>query len=365
MPIVDQSRFRKKDFLLLGPMWLLSLILPDPLPRWRRRHPKRDLFYLLVIIVLPLVWSDPHMHHVMILAGIHAILALGLALFIGYAGQISLGHGSFFGIGAYTTAILTTQHGWPPLLALGASGVTAAGFAYLIGKPILRLKAYFLALATLGFGEIFLVIARESHGLTGGVVGIFGIPWFSLAGFSFDTYVKQYYLVWGILVGLLVFSRNLTRSKMGRAFLAVAASEEATASVAIDVPRVKIAAFILAAVFAGFAGSLFASVMSTANPDAFGLSLSVLIVMMVILGGMGNLYGPVAAAVFLTWMTDRLAAYQEYSLPAYGVILILLLIFFPDGIGSRLGTRFVYLISYWPKKRRRNEREVDGIIGNK
>ncbi len=357
---MDQSGFRKKDFLLLGPLWLLSLILPDPLPRWRRSHPKRGLLYVAVIVLLPLVWSDPHVQHVMIFAGINAILALGLALFLGYAGQISLGHGAFFGIGAYTTAILTTRHGWPTLLAFAASGMTAAAFAYLIGKPILRLKTYFLALATLGFGEIFLVIVRESQTLTGGIVGIFGVPWFSSGGFAFDTYLKQYYLVWGVLAGLLLFSKNVIRSRMGRAFLTVAASEEAAASVAIDVSRVKIGAFVLAAAFAGLAGSLFACVISTANPDAFGLSLSVLIVMMVILGGMGNLYGPVAGAVFLTWLTDRLAVYQEYSLPAYGVIFILLLIFFPDGIGARLGMRFVYLISYWPKKRRRDERKVDG-----
>lgn len=355
--MVEQTKkeFRKRDLFYLWPMWLLSLILPDPLPHLKKEFRKRDLFYLGGLLFLPLIWSDPHLHHLMVLAGINAILALGLSLFLGYAGQISLGHAAFFGIGAYTTAILTTRYAFSTFVAFWFSAVAAGTLAYLIGRPILKLKGYFLALATLGFGEIFLVIVRESRGLTGGVIGIFGIPWFSLAGFSFDTYLKQYYLIWGVLIGLLLFSKNLVRSKMGRAFLALAASEDATASVGINVAQIKIGVFVIGAAFAGFAGSLFACVMSTANPETFGLNLSVLIVMMVILGGMGNLYGPIAGAIFLTYLMDILSSYQEYSLPIYGVILILLLIFFPDGIGTRLGMRFIYLISYWPKKKRRDE----------
>ena len=185
---------------------------------------------------------------------------------------------------------------FPTFVAFWASAVSAAVIAYLIGRPILKLKGYFLALATLGFGEIFLVIVRESTDLTGGVIGIFGIPWFSVMGFSFDTYLKQYYLTWGVLIGLFIFSKNLVRSKMGRALLAVAASEDAASSVGINVARIKLEIFVLGAAFAGLAGSLFACVMSTANPEAFSLGLSVLIVMMVILGGMGNLYGPICRA---------------------------------------------------------------------
>jgi branched-chain amino acid transport system permease protein len=355
--MVEQTKreFRRRDLFFLGPMWLLSLILPDPLPHLKKEFQKRDLFYLAALLGLPLIWSDSHFHYLMVLAGIYAILALGLSLFLGYAGQISLGHAAFFGIGAYTTAILSTRYGLPAFVNFWASAVAAALMAYLIGRPILKLKGYFLAVATLGFGEIFLVLVKELRSLTNGVIGIFGIPWFTLAGFTFDTYLKQYYLIWGVLIGLLLFSKNLVRSKIGRAFLAVAVSEDAAASIGISVAQIKLGAFIMGAAFAGFAGSLFVSVMSAANPESFGLNLSILVVMMVILGGMGNLYGPIAGAIFLTWLTDLLGSYQEYSLPIYGMILILLLIFFPDGIGTRLGMRFVYLISYWPKKKRREE----------
>ncbi len=351
----SQRDFRKRDVFYLVPLWLISLIAPDPYLYHKKEFKKKDLFYLGAICLAPLIWSDPHFLHLMVLAGIYAILALGLSLFMGYAGQISLGHAAFFGIGAYTTAILTTRHGFSPFVGFWASALSAGLFAYLIGRPILKLKGYFLALATLGFGEIFLVIVRESTQLTGGVIGIFGIPWFSAMGFSFDTYLKQYYLTWGVLVGLFIFSKNLVRSKVGRSLLAVAASEDAASSVGIDVAKTKLNIFVLGAAFAGLAGSLFACVMSTANPEPFSLGFTILIVMMVILGGMGNIYGPIAGAVLLTWLTDMLSKYQEYSLPIYSVILILLLIFFPDGIGTRLNVRVVYLIGYWAKKKRRDE----------
>jgi branched-chain amino acid transport system permease protein len=349
-----QSEFRKRDLLYTGGLWLISLILPDPhLPYRKELIKKRDFLYLGALLLLPLIFPNPHFYYVMVLAGIYAVLSVGLSLFLGYAGQISLGHAAFFGIGAYTTAILTTQYGVTSVGAFGMAAAAATAAAYLIGKPILKLKGYFLALATLGFGEIFLVMVREARGLTGGVSGIFGVPWFSAAGFTFDTSLKQYYLVWGVLIGLVLFAKNLVRSKMGRALLAVAASEDAAASVGINVARVKLGVFVISAAFAGLAGSLFAGVMSTASPDAFGLGLSVLIVMMVIIGGMGTLYGPIFAAIFLTWLMDVLGGYQEYSLPLFGVVFILLLIFFPDGVGTRLNARLIYLISYWGRKRRR------------
>ena len=358
--MVDSSKkdYRKRDYLYLLPLWLLSLIVPDAEDLYsyqRKEFKRRDVFYLGIFLILPLVWNDLHFHHLMVLAGVNAILALGLSLFLGYAGQISLGHAAFFGIGAYTTAILTTQYGLSPFLAFWASAASASVIAYLIGRPLLKLKGYFLALATLGFGEIFLVFVKESQPLTGGVIGIFNIPWFSIAGFLFDTYLKQYYLIWGVLIGLLLFSKNLVRSKMGRALLAIAVSEDAAKSIGINAVKLKTEIFVLSAAYAGFAGSLFVCVMSIANPDTFSLGLSTLIVMMVILGGMGNLYGPIFGSIFLTGLMDLLGKYQEWSLPIYGVLFILLLIFFPEGIGKRLGIRLIYLISYFPKKKRREE----------
>lgn len=354
----SQRDFRKRDILYVVPLWFLHLILPNPVPHRKKDFQKRDIVYLLLILLLPLICSDGHIHFLMVLAGINAILALGLSLFLGYAGQISLGHAAFFGIGAYTTAILTTRYGISPFFSFWVSGFISAIFAYLIGRPLLKLKGYFLALGTLGFGEIFLVFVRESYDLTGGVIGIFNIPWFSIGGFVFDTYLRQYYLIWGVLIVLFLFSKNLVRSKMGRALLAISASEEGAASLGVDVTKMKVGSFVIGAGFAGFAGNLYACIMSTANYETFSLNLSTLIVLMVILGGMRNLYGPIAGAIFITWLMDVLGSYMEYSLPIFGVILILLLIFFPEGFGERLGMRFIYLISFFPRKRRRDEGKI-------
>src|SRR4030065_1739528 len=245
--MVDKTKkeFRKRDLFYLVPLWLLSLIAPDPYLYHKKEFKKKDLFYLGAIGLAPLIWSDTHFHHLMVLAGIYAILALGLSLFVGLACAISWGHSAFFGIGAYTTAILTTRYGFPPFLAFWISPFVAALAAYLIGRPILKLKGYFLAIATLGFGEIFQVIVRESTVLTGGVIGIFDIPFFSIGGFSFDTYLKQYYLTWGVLLGLFLYSKNLVRSKMGRAFLAVAASEEAASTIGIKGAQTKLGVFVI------------------------------------------------------------------------------------------------------------------------
>jgi len=128
--------------------------------------------------------------------------------------------------------------------------------------------------------------------------------------------------------------------------------------VGINVPKTKLDIFVLGAAFAGWAGSLFVCIMSTASPEAFSLGFTILVVMMVILGGMGNLYGPIAGAILLTWLMDILSKYQEYSFPVYSVILILLLIFFPDGIGTRLNVRIIYLIGYWAKKRKRDKGKI-------
>jgi len=247
---------------------------------------------------------------------------------MGYAGQISLGHARLLWNRCLYTAILTTRYALPTFVAFWASAVSAAAMAYFIGRPILKLKGYFLALATLGSEKYFwssfgsLLTLRWSHR------DLLAIPWFLSWG-SPSILILNSIISFGSTHRIFVFSKNLVRSKIGRALLAVAASEDAAQSVGINVPRIKLEIFVLGAAYAGMAGSLFACIMSIANPEAFSLGLTVLIVMMVILGGMGNLYGPVAGAILLTWLMDILSKYQEYSLPIYSVILILLLPILP------------------------------------
>jgi len=306
-----------------------------------KHHITRMEVYLVVVVgLIPLLVSNSVFHHVIVLSGVYAISALGLSLFMGYAGQISIGHSAFFGTGAYITGILSVRFGVPPVLALPA-GALAAGLAALIaGRPILRLREYFLALATIGLVIIFQVFATELRGFTGGAGGLSDIPWFSIAGFAFDSPLKQFYLVWAILYLLFLFARNLVRSKYGRAALAVAGNEDVSRSIGISPDAVKLRLFVLSAVYAGLGGGLFALVLTSLNPNSFDLRMSVNMVMMVILGGMGSLAGSVAGAVLLTWLMHLLSGYQEYSLPAFGLLLILFLVFLPEGIFRGAGSRW-------------------------
>ncbi|MDI7259669.1 MAG: branched-chain amino acid ABC transporter permease [Thermodesulfobacteriota bacterium] len=280
----------------------------------------------------------------MSLIAIYSIISLGMSLLLGYAGQISLGHAAFFGIGAYTSAILTVIYGWPTTAALFASVIITALIAYLIGKPILKLRSYFLALATLGFGEIFFIFAAETKSLTRGWVGIGGIPWFSIFGFEFDNNIRIYYLTWSVLLGLSLYSYHLVRSRSGRALRAICTDEIASSTLGIDVADFKVKIFTLSGAYAGLAGSLFAFFFSTVVPTSFTVSLSIYIVIVVIIGGMGTLEGPVIGALILTWLTDWLSQFAQYSMVIYGFLLILILIFMPQGIQpamNRLFRRFV------------------------
>ena len=297
-----------------------------------------NLWIALFLLVIPLFLPE-NLFPVLCLGAIYSIAALGMSLLLGYAGQISLGHAAFMGIGAYTTAILTTQHNWPVSVAFLASIVVSSVIAYIIAKPILKTKGFFLALATLGFGEIFFVFMSRTDPVIGGLVGIGGIPYFSIAGYEFSSDMQMYYLYWAILLALVLYSENVVNSRSGRAFRAISADELAASTMGIDVAKYKLKIFVLSAAYAGIAGSLLATYLSMAQPSGFRVELSIFIVLAVIVGGMGSLWGAVGATVFLTWLKDeQLNQYQEYSALIYGIILILILIFAPNGLGS-LGQR--------------------------
>lgn len=307
---------------------------------------KKVFWYCFLIGILPLLYQGPHFYYVMSLIAIYSMICLGMSLLLGYAGQISLGHASFFGIGAYSSAILTVRYGWPPPVALLVSIIISALIAYLIGKPILKLRGYFLALATLGFGEIFFVFVSETKSLTGGWVGIGGIPWFSIGGFEFDNNLKIYYLTWSILFGLSLYSYNLVRSRSGRALRAICTDEIAASTLGIDIANFKVKIFTLSGAYAGLAGGLFTFFFSTVVPTSFTVSLSIYIVLIVIIGGMGTLEGPILGALILTWLMDWLSKFVEYSMAIYGLLLILILIFMPQGIQPAMDKLFRRFVKY-------------------
>ena len=287
---------------------------------------------VIVMLAWPILVNSDYVLSLMVMAGLYATLSLGLGLVLGQAGQISLGNAAFFGIGAYTSAILTTKLHVPALLALVAGAILAGIVAYIVGRPILRLKHYFLALATLGLGEIFVVFARETRWLTGGQMGIVGISWFDIGGFTFDNYLKQYYLVWGLVMLLLYLTAKALASRVGRALRALSVSEVAASTLGIYTAKWKLQAFVLSAVYAGLGGGLYAFIMSAITFTNFEATLSLMVLIMVIVGGSSSLYGAVFGAILMTWLGQAFSSYQEYSGSIYALVLILLILFLPNGL---------------------------------
>ncbi|MFZ2088350.1 MAG: branched-chain amino acid ABC transporter permease [Desulfobaccales bacterium] len=269
--------------------------------------------------------------HLAIVAGIYIILAVSLNLIIGYAGQVSLGHAAFFGIGAYasTLAVLSWQVSYP-LAALTAILFTGlCGLA--LGLPTLRLKEDYLAIVTLGFGVILDLFMRNLE-ITGGPDGIVGIPSPVILGLSFRDPVLYLLLVGlGVAVTLL-FTYMLVTSYHGRALKAIRDHEITAQVMGINSPAYKVAIFALAAALAGLAGSLFAHYIKHINYESFGLHTSIMILCMVVLGGMGSILGSVAGAIILTFLPETLRQFHAYQDLIYGGLLVALLIWRPQGL---------------------------------
>ncbi|HXH03590.1 MAG TPA: branched-chain amino acid ABC transporter permease [Candidatus Competibacteraceae bacterium] len=283
------------------------------------------------IAVLPLFLANNYHYDVAIQIAINATVVVGLNLLIGYAGQISLGHAGFFGLGAYGSAILTAVYGWPPLLALLAGVLAVAALAFLIARPILRLKGHYLAMATLGFGIIISIVITNEAELTGGPDGMV-VPPFTLLGWSV-TGAQTWYWLFGILLLLAVWlSLNLIDSPVGRALRAVHGSEVAAQVAGIDTTGYKVLIFVVSAVFAALAGSLAAHYTEYLTPDKAGFFHSIEFVVMVVVGGMASTYGAVIGAVIITLLPQLLTGFDEWEMVVFGAILMGTMIFLPRGL---------------------------------
>lgn len=292
------------------------------------------LFILLCLVValIPLLAGDGYLINVLVFVGIHSMLALALNLLLGYAGQISLGQAGFFGLGAYISGVLTATHGVNPWLGLFLAVATVTLIAYVMGFPILKLKGHYLAMATLGLGIIFSIIFNEAVDTTGGPSGLPGIPPLSLGGIVFDSDVKNYYLVWSVLLIMVIFSVNLVHSRIGRALRAIHDSEIAASVTGVNARMMKVQIFALSAGMSALAGSLYAHIMQFIAPTSFGFNVSVELVTMVIVGGLGSIYGSLIGAAILTLLPEALRAFQDYDIIVYGAILILMTMYMPGGL---------------------------------
>lgn len=288
---------------------------------------------LALLGALPFVVQDDYFLRLINMGIIYAILAVSLNFVLGYAGQISLGHAGFFGIGAYTAAIMT--HGasgtmfWP---AFVASGITAGIAGAIIGIPALRLKGHYLAFGTLGFGEIVRIVLYNWREVTRGTDGISGIPSPKLFSFEFDTDQKYYFLVLAVLILVLIASYRTQRSKFGREFAAIRDAEMAAGTTGVNVTRMKILAFVISSVIAGFAGALYANLVGFISPDTFTFEVTAQVLSMVLIGGMGTTFGPVLGAIFIMALPEMLRVSKEYYQVIYGAGVAFTVLFLPQGI---------------------------------
>jgi branched-chain amino acid transport system permease protein len=289
------------------------------------------LFAALVTVAGLLVTNTYHLQ-VLIFIGINTLLALGLNLLMGYAGQISLGHAAFYGLGAYTSGVLTAHWQMSPWLALPVALALAAAVAWGVGLPTLRLSGYYLGMGTLGFGMIVFIVFREWGSLTGGASGLTGIPPLSLGPLPLDAPRSYFFLVWAIVLVAMALSRRLIDSRVGRALRAIHDSENAARAVGIDTHGYKLQVFVYSAVLAAMAGFLYAHFVSFISPESFGFMVSVRLVTMVVIGGMASIWGAVFGAALLTLLPEWLHAFADFEMIVYGLILILVMIFMPRGL---------------------------------
>jgi branched-chain amino acid transport system permease protein len=265
---------------------------------------------------------------------IYTVFVVGLNLFMGYAGQVTFGHNAFAALGGYGSAVLSSAYGWPPLGAFAASMALALAVALVVGYPTLRLKGHYLAMATLAIGLIVYEIAVEWQAMTGGYMGISGIPPIGIGGFEVVSEHAQ--VAFLLLVAALATwsAMRLRASRFGRALAAIAGSEDAARALGIDVARYKLMAFLVSAAYAALAGTLFVHMVGFVSPEVFGLHMVVLAFTMLYVGGIGTAAGPLIGAVIVSLLPETFRALKDYQDLAYGAGLILLLIFAPKGLAA-------------------------------
>ena len=294
---------------------------------------------LTIAVLLPLR-ASAYWEEVLISAALFGLLAMGLNVVVGLAGLLDLGYVAFWAIGAYSVAILSgagencihpfSLNTWQ-ILPIGVGLAMLTGV--LLGLPVLRLRGDYLAIVTLGFGEIIRITASNLEGVTCGPRGIGGIPHPSFFGFDFGVDPGPYYYwVLATVLVMLVVIRRLERSRIGRAWVAIREDEVAAEAMGIDTLRMKLWAFAIGASTAGFAGVIQGSKISYVSPASFQIIISILILSMVVLGGMGSSLGPIVGAIVITVAPEVLREAQDYRYLVFGAVLVVMMVFRPQGI---------------------------------
>ncbi|MES2534743.1 MAG: branched-chain amino acid ABC transporter permease [Pseudomonadota bacterium] len=278
--------------------------------------------------------SGGYLITVLSFAAIYAIFATGLNFFMGYAGQVSFGQNAFAALSGYTSAVLTATYQWEPIAALPLGICGAVVVAFLVGYPALRLRGHYLAMATLALGLIVYEIAVEWQSVTQGYMGISGIPPLGIGRWELVEPRHQLIFLSVILAIALLAAYRMKESRFGMALAAIAGSEDAARALGINVSHYKLAAFVIAAVYAAIAGSLMVHFVGFVSPEVFGLHMVIAGFMMLYVGGIGSIFGPLFGALIVSLLPETFRGFKDYQDLAYGAALILILIYAPKGVAS-------------------------------
>jgi branched-chain amino acid transport system permease protein len=314
---------------------------------WRdaKRSPALALLWALAVAIVAYVFvTGGYLIAVLHFAAIYVVFVTGLNIFMGFAGQVSFGHNAFAAISGYASAVLSTTYGWEPVAA-GAVGILGAlACALIVGYPTLRLRGHYLAMATLAIGLIAYEVAVQWQSVTQGYMGISGIPSLGIGRWTITS--DRALLVCLIAFALIAVlaAAGIRKSRLGRAFVAIAGSEDAARALGIDVARYKLIAFLISAFYAAVAGSLFVHAVGFVSPEVYGLHMVVLAFTMLYVGGIGTVAGPALGALVVALLPETVRRFSEYQDLAYGALLILILIFAPGGLAS--------LSRLWSRKER-------------
>jgi branched-chain amino acid transport system permease protein len=286
-----------------------------------------------IVLLVPVVIRDGYILQLLNIAILNAIVVLGLNFATGWTGQINFGQAAFYGLGAYTTAI-ATKAGWPWISTPFLSVIVVIAASLALGLPTLRLRTYYLAMTTIGFGEIIRLIIVHWEPVTGGTSGLREIPGISLFGFGPQGQTQHYYLLAAALGLAILVAARIRHSKLGRAMIATKDSEIAAEQSGVDTVRTKLLAFMIGGIYAGLAGCLYASSIRFISPDSFSGIQAVLLMTMLIVGGMGSIVGCVIGAVALTLLPEALRFLGQWYLVLYGLGVILVIALAPGGLAS-------------------------------
>ncbi len=303
---------------------------------------------LAIALLAPFVTATPYALNVMTTAAIFVLLASGLNIVVGYCGLLDLGYIAFMAVGAYTAGIVAKSFQLPLIFTIPVVIVMTVLAGLIIGAPTLRLRSDYLAIVTLGFGEITRITANNLT-ITGGPSGIFGIPGILKIGdFDLQQPAVFYYFTIVVVAGLVLASARLLNSRLGRAWRFVREDEDAAESMGIHTYRVKLMAYIFGAIWGGFGGILFAAHLSAVSPQSFVFLQSALVLMAVVLGGMGNMRGVVLGAVVISLLPELLRDFSSYRYLVFGILLVIVMVFRPQG--------------FWPARGFEPERKDDATV---